>query len=234
MSRNPELDRLKLEQQSFFEQRQVVFQKFMDLQKQTNVVYDTMQACWEERVRARERMNHEYEVMQSTRSSRDFIWGAYMQIRDRNNSRIESLKHEADAEHRAMQKCFDEVSRVYLYGDKADAPYFSRRGYEHRDRCNALDAEISELAREVKQAKSNAEALAPKTDSSMYSRAKASFELAKSRHELVQVGFNELKSRCDSAKSELDRLHEQLKQVQFALIHKLEEAKPDQNSKNVT
>ena len=234
MSRNPELDRLKSMQQSFFEQRQVAFQKFMDLQKQTNVVYDTMQACWDERVRARERMNHEFEVTQSTRSFRDFVWGAYMQIRDRNNSRIESLKHEADAEHRAMQKCFDEVSRVYLYGDKADAPYFSRRGYEHRDRYNALDAEISELAREVKQAKSNAEALAPKTDSSMYSRAKASFELAKSRHELVQVGFNELKSRCDSAKSELDRLHEQLKQVQFALIHKLEEAKPDQNSKNVT
>ncbi len=93
MSRNPELDRLKSMQQSFFEQRQVAFQKFMDLQKQTNVVYDTMQACWDERVRTRERMNHEYEAMQSTRSSRDFVWGAYMQIRDRNNSRIESLKH---------------------------------------------------------------------------------------------------------------------------------------------
>ena len=234
MSRNPELDRLKSMQQSFFEQRQVAFQKFMDLQKQTNVVYDTMQACWDERVRARERMSHEFEVMQSTRSSRDFVWGAYMQIRDRNNSRIESLKHEADSHHRAMQKCFDEVSRVYLYGDKADAPYFSRRGYEHRDCCNALNAEISELAREIKQAKSNAETLAPKTDSSMYSRAKASFELAKSRHELAQVGFNELKSRCDSAKSDLDRLHEQLKQVQSAIIHKLEEVKSDQNLKNVT
>ena len=234
MSRNPELDRLKSMQQSFFEQRQVAFQKFMDLQKQTNVVYDTMQACWDERVRTRECMNHEYEAMQSTRSSRDFVWGAYMQIRDRNNSRIESLKHEADSHHRAMQKCFDEASSVYLHGDKSDVPYFFQQGYEHRDRCNALNAEISELAREIKQAKSKAETLAPKTDSSMFSRAKASFELAKSRHELAQVGFNELKSRCDSAKSDLDRLHEQLKQVQSAIIHKLEEVKSDQNSKNVT
>ena len=63
---------------------------------------------------------------------------------------------------------------------------------------------------------------------------KASFELAKSRHELAQVGFNELKSRCDSAKSDLDRLYEQLKQVQSAIIHKLEEVKSDQNSKNAT
>ena len=85
-------------------------------------------------------------------------------------------KYEADIEHRAMQECFDEASSAYQYGDKSEAPYFSQQGYEHRDRRNALNAEISELAREIKQAKANAEALAPKTDPSAFNRAKSSFE----------------------------------------------------------
>jgi hypothetical protein len=37
MSRNPELDRLKAEQQSLFEQKQAAFQRFKDLQKRTNI-----------------------------------------------------------------------------------------------------------------------------------------------------------------------------------------------------
>ena len=193
MLRNPELDRLKSRQQSLFEQKQAAFQRFKDLQEQTNVAYRTMQACWDERVRARGCMNHEFEAMQSTYSCRDSVWSEYTRIRDRNNPKIESLKYEADIEHRAMQECFDEASSAYQYGDKSEAPYFSQQGYEHRDRRNALNAEISELAREVKQAKANAEALSPKTDPSAFNRAKSSFEQAKSHHESAQAEFNALK-----------------------------------------
>lgn len=176
MLRNPELDRLKSRQQSLFEQKQAAFRRFKDLQEQTNVARRTLQACWDERVHARECMNHEFEAMQSAYSCRDSVWGEYTQIRDRNNSKIESLKHEADIEHRAMQECFDDASSAYQYGDKSEAPYYSQQGYEYRDRRNALNAEISELAREIKQAKANAEALSPKTDSSGFNRAKSSFE----------------------------------------------------------
>lgn len=231
MLRNPELDRLKSRQQSLFEQKQAAFRRFKDLQEQTNVARRTLQACWDERVHARECMNHEFEAMQSAYSCRDSVWGEYTQIRDRNNSKIESLKHEADIEHRAMQECFDDASSAYQYGDKSEAPYYSQQGYEHRDRRNALNAEISELAREIKQAKANAEALSPKTDSSGFNRAKSSFEQAKSRHESAQAEFNALKNQLYSVKDDFDHLQERFKQAQAEFNRKLEEVKSEQNSK---
>lgn len=227
MSRNPELDRLKAEQQLLFEQKQVAFQRFKDLQEQTNVVYDVMQSAWEERTRARERMNSEFEARQSACSHRDSVWDEYGRIRNYNNSRIESLKYEADTEHRAMQDCFEQASNAYQYGDKSEAPYYSQQGHEHKDRRDALNAEISELAREVKQAKANAEASAPRVDSSAFNYAKSAFESAKVRHESAQTEFKRLKTMRDSAKAEFDRLQSQFKQAQAAFQRKLEEVRSE-------
>ena len=97
MPRNPELDRLKTKQQSLFEQKQAAFQRFKDLQERINTAHDIMQSAWDERVRARECMNREFEARQSAYSHRDSVWDEYGRIRDYNNSRIESLKYEADA-----------------------------------------------------------------------------------------------------------------------------------------
>lgn len=225
MLRNSELDRLKAEQQSLFEQKQVAFQKFKDLQEQTNTAHDAMQSAWDERVSTRERMNAEFEARQSAYSHRNLVWDEYGRIRDYNNSRIESLKYEADAEHRAMQDCFERASDAYQYGDKSEAPYYSQEGHAHKDRRDELNAEISELAREVKQAKANAEALAPRIDSSAFNYAKSAFESAKARHESAQAEFKRLKGRRDSAKSEFDQLQTRFKQAQDAFNRKLEEVK---------
>ena len=231
MSRNPELDRLKTEQQSFFEQKQAAFQRFKDLQEQTNIAHDVMQSAWDERVRARECMNREFEARQSAYSYRDSVWDEYGRIRDYNNSRIESLKYEADAEHRAMQDCFEQASNAYQYGDKSEAPYYSQQGHEHKDRRDALNAEISELAREVKQAKANAEASAPRISSYAFDSAKSAFESAKARHESAQTEFKRLKAQRDSAKAEFDRLQAQFKQAQAAFNHKLEKVKSERTAK---
>ena len=231
MSRNPELDKLKTEQQSLFEQKQAAFQRFKDLQERTNIAHDVMQSAWDERTRAREHMNREFEARQSAYSHRDSVWDEYGRIRDYNNSRIESLKYEADAEHRAMQDCFEQASNVYQYGDKSEAPYYSQQGYEHKDRRDALNAEISELAREVKQAKANAEASAPRISSYAFDSAKSAFESAKARHESAQAEFKRLKAMRDSAKAEFDRLHAQFKQAQAAFNHKLEEVKSERTAK---
>lgn len=225
MSRNPELDRLKAEQQSLFEQKQAAFQRFKELRDQTNIAHDAMQSAWDERTRAREHMNREFEARQSAYSHRDSVWDEYGRIRDYNNSRIESLKYEADAEHRAMQDCFEQASNAYQYGDKSEAPYYSQQGHEHKDRRDALNAEISELAREVKQAKANAEASAPRISSYAFDSAKSAFESAKARHESAQAEFKRLKAQRDSAKAEFDRLQAQFKQAQAAFNRKLEEVK---------
>lgn len=227
MSRNPELDRLKAEQQSLFEQKQAAFQRFKDLQKRTNIAHDVMQSAWDERTRAREHMNHEFKARQSAYSHRDSVWDEYGRIRDYNNSRIESLKYEADAEHRAMQDCFEQASNAYQYGDKSEAPYYSQQGHEHKDRRDALNDEISELAREVKQAKANAEASAPRISSYAFDSAKSAFESAKARHESAQAEFKRLKAQRDSAKAEFDRLQAQFKQAQAAFNRRLEEVKSE-------
>ena len=225
MPRNPELDKLKAEQQSLFEQKQAAFKRFKDLQEQTNAAYDVMQSAWDERTRTREHMNREYEARRSAYSHRDSVWDEYGRIRDYNNSRIESLKYEADAEHRAMQDCFEQASNAYQYGDKSEAPYYSQQGHEHKNRRDMLNAEISELAREVKQAKANAEASAPRINSYAFDSAKAAFESAKSRHESAQTEFKRLKAQRNSAKAEFDRLQAQFKQAQSAFNRKLEEVK---------
>lgn len=231
MSRNPELDRLKAEQQSLFEQKQAAFQRFKDLQKRTHIAHDVMQSAWDERIRAREHMNRKFEARQSAYSRRDSVWDEYGRIRDYNNSRIESLKYEADAEHRAMQDCFEQASNAYQYGDKSEAPYYSQQGHEHKDRRDALNAEISELAREVKQAKANAEASAPRISSYAFDSAKSAFESAKARHESAQAEFKRLKAQRDSAKAEFDRLQAQFKQAQAAFNRRLEEVKSERASR---
>lgn len=231
MSRNPELDRLKAEQQSFFEQKQAAFQRFKDLQERTNMAHDAMQSAWDERTRAREHMNCEFEARRSAYAHRDSVWAEYGRIRDYNNSRIESLKYEADAEHCAMQDCFERASDAYQYGDKSEAPYYSQQGHEHKERRDELNAEISELAREVKQAKANAEASAPRIDSYAFDSAKSAFESARARHESAQAEFKRLKAHRDSAKSEFDRLQAQFKQAQAAFQRKLEEVKSERASK---
>ena len=225
MPRNPELDKLKAEQQSLFEQKQAAFKRFKDLQEQTNAAYDVMQSAWDERTRTREHMNREYEARRSAYSHRDSVWDEYGRIRDYNNSRIESLKYEADDEHRAMQDCFEQASNAYQYGDKSEAPYYSQQGHEHKNRRDMLNAEISELAREVKQAKANAEASAPRINSYAFDSAKAAFESAKSRHESAQTEFKRLKAQRNSAKAEFDRLQAQFKHAQAAFNRKLEEVK---------
>ena len=227
MSKNLELDRLKAEQQSLFNQKQVAFQRFKDLQEQTNAAYDAMQSAWEERVRARERMNSEFEARKAAYDHRASVWDEYGRIRDYNNSRIESLKYEADTEHRAMQDCFEQASNAYQYGNKSEAPYYSQKGHEHKDRRDALNAEISELAREVKQAKANAEASAPRVDSSAFNYAVAVFELAKSHHESAQAEFKRLKSMRDSVKVEFDELQTQFKRIQSAFRRRLDEVKSE-------
>jgi chromosome segregation ATPase len=225
MPKNPELDRLKTEQQSLFEQKQAAFQRFKDLQEQTNTAHDIMQSAWDERTRAREKMNREFEARQTAYSHRDSVWEEYGRIRDYNNSRIQLLKNEADAEHRTMQDCFERASSAYQYGDKSEAPYYSQQGHEHRERRDMLNTEISELIREVKQAKANAEASAPRISSYAFDSAKSTFESAKARHESAQAEFKRLKAQRDSAKAEFDRLQAQFKQAQAAFNRKLEEVK---------
>jgi len=191
-----------------------------------------MQSAWDDRVRAREEMNREFEARKSAFEHRDAVWDEYGRIRDHNNAQIDSLKSEADREHYAMQDCFDRASSAYEYGDKSEAPMWSREGHEHQARRNQLNAEISALAREVKQAKANAEALAPRVDSSAFSRARDRFNEAKAIHESAQAKFKQLKAERDEAKAEFEAMQADFQQAKAAFQRKLEEGKTAKATRN--
>lgn len=223
--RNQDLDALKTREQEAFSLKQKAWKKYDEAKTRCSEFHDAMQSAWNERVSARDVMNHEYEAMQNDNNNYRAVWDEYGRIRDYNNAKIESLRSEADYEHREMIRCFDQASSCYQYGDKSEAPYWSEQGHSHKNLRDQLNCQISELCREVKAAKQNAEMRANKTNSSAFHRAKEAFNDAKNRHEAFQAGFKRLKAERDQFKLEFHRAEAEHRKLKEQFQRKLDEIK---------
>lgn len=223
--RNQDLDALKTREQEAFSLKQNAWKKYDEAKTRCSELHDAMQSAWDERVSARDVMNHEYEAMQNDNNTYRAVWDEYGRIRDYNNAKIESLRSEADYEHREMIRCFDQASSCYQYGDKSEAPYWSEQGHSHKNLRDQLNYQISELCREVKAAKQNAEMRANKTNSSAFRRAKEAFDDAKNRHEAFQAGFKRLKAERDQLKLEFHRAEAEHRKLKEQFQRKLDEMK---------
>lgn len=223
--RNQDLDALKTREQEAFSFKQNAWKKYDEAKTRCSELHDAMQSAWDERVSARDVMNHEYEAMQNDNNNYRAVWDEYGRIRDYNNAKIESLRSEADYEHREMIRCFDQASSCYQYGDKSEAPYWSEQGHSHKNLRDQLNCQISELCREVKAAKQNAEMRANKTNSSAFHRAKEAFDDAKNRHEAFQAGFKRLKAERDQFKLEFHRAEAEHRKLKEQFQRKLDEIK---------
>lgn len=223
--RNQDLDALKTREQEAFSFKQNAWKKYDEAKTRCSELHDAMQSAWNERVSARDVMNHEYEAMQNDNNNYRAVWDEYGRIRDYNNAKIESLRSEADYEHREMIRCFDQASSCYQYGDKSEAPYWSEQGHSHKNLRDQLNCQISELCREVKAAKQNAEMRANKTNSSAFHRAKEAFNDAKNKHEAFQTGFKRLKAERDQFKLEFHRAEAEHRKLKEQFQRKLDEIK---------
>lgn len=223
--RSQDLDALKTREQEAFSLKQNAWKKYDEAKTRCSELHDAMQSAWNERVSARDVMNHEYEAMQNDNNNYRAVWDEYGRIRDYNNAKIESLRSEADYEHREMIRCFDQASSCYQYGDKSEAPYWSEQGHSHKNLRDQLNCQISELCREVKAAKQNAEMRANKTNSSAFHRAKEAFDDAKNRHEAFQAGFKRLKAERDQFKLEFHRAEAEHRKLKEQFQRKLNEIK---------
>lgn len=223
--RNQDLDALKTREQEAFSLKQNAWKKYDEAKTRCSELHDAMQSAWDERVSARDVMNREYEAMQNDSNNYRAVWDEYGRIRDYNNAKIESLRSEADYEHREMIRCFDQASSCYQYGDKSEAPYWSEQGHSHKNLRDQLNCQISELCREVKAAKQNAEMRANKTNSSAFHRAKEAFDDAKNRHEAFQAGFKRLKAERDQFKLEFHRTEAGHRKLKEQFQRKLNEIK---------
>ncbi len=225
MSRNYELDNLKSREQDAFRRKQAAFQKYADARDRCNEAHDTMESAWNERYSTREEMNREFERKQQAWEHYRSIWDEYGRIKESNSSRIDRLRNEADYEHRAMQDAFEQASSEYEYGDKSMAPYYSQQGREHKERRNELNAEVSQLCQEIKDAKARAEWSASKPDETAFQSAKARFESAKAHHESAQATFKRLKAERDRLKAEFDSAQKEHTRLKEEFQRKLGEVK---------
>lgn len=223
--RNQDLDALKTREQEAFSLKQNAWKKYDEAKTRCSELHDAMQSAWNERVSARDVMNREYEAMQNDNNNYRAVWDEYGRIRDYNNAKIENLRSEADYEHREMIRCFDQASSCYQYGDKSEAPYWSEQGHSHKNLRDQLNCQISELCREVKAAKQNAEMRANKTNSSAFHRAKEAFNDAKNKHEAFQTGFKRLKAERDQFKLEFHRAEAEHRKLKEQFQRKLDEIK---------
>lgn len=225
MPRDYELDSLKSKEQDAFSRKQAAFERYAEARNRCNEAHDVMQAAWEERCSAREEMNREYEELQRASKNYREVWDEYGRIRNENNYEIERLRAEADSEHQEMIDCFNRASDCYEYGDKAEAPYWSSQGHDHKDRRDSINEEVRRLCQEIKMAKQDAEWRAPRTDSSAFHRAKDVFEQAKSRHESAQAEFKRLKAERDRLKDAFDSLQEEHTRLKEEFQKRLGEVK---------
>lgn len=227
MPKNSKLDSLKSREQDAFHRKQVAFKNYLDAKNRADIAYSAMQSARQECRTAREEMNREYEDMQRSSSNFREVWDEYGRIRDINNARIESLRQEADYEHREMQDCFERASSCYQYGDKSEAPYWSSQGHDHKYRRDNINEEVSRLCQEVKTARQDAEWRAPKTDSSAFRIAKNAFNNAKSRHESAEAEFKRLKAERDHYKAEFDSAQAEYLCLKEEFQEKLAQVKQD-------
>ena len=225
MPKNYELDHLKIVEQDAFQRKQSAFQHYVAAKDRASKAYDEMEQAWQDRSFARNMMNCEFELNQQAWTQYRSVWDEYGRIKETNNPQIDQLRAEADFEHQAMQDAFNQASSEYEYGDKSMAPYYSEQGHEHKARRDDLNAEVSRLCQEVKDAKARAEWSASKPDNSAFRDAKERFESTKARHESKQAEFKRLKAERDHAKAEFDSLQEEWQRRKNAFQTKLEQVK---------
>lgn len=228
---NPELDRLKAEQQTAFERKQEAYQRYAEAKQRTQQAHDIMQEAWQERQIARIEMNREYEARQAAFDRNDAIWNEYKRIRDNNNYQLEYLRHDADAEHQAMIDCFEAASAAYESGDRAAASLYSSEGHDHKDRRDSLNAEVSALVQEIKDAKAHAESAAPKVDQSAFYAAKERFTQAKTRHQAAETDFKREKAERDRLRAEFNHLQQEFLQAKEAFQRKRDEIKAEKQAR---
>lgn len=223
MIRDYELDALKAKEREIYQRKQELFERYQEARDLTNEAYAEMQSAWDERSAARDAMNREYEELQEYDERCRAIWDEYGAIRDHNSSQIDALRSEADQEHQAMVDSFERANAAYDSGERAEAKELSIAGHEHKSKRDNLNAEVSKLVYEIKNAKQAAKWRAPRADNSAFHAARTKFEAAKAHHELAQAKFKRLKDERNRLKGEFDSAQAEFLQARDASQMRLEE-----------
>lgn len=221
---------MKRKEEEAFRKKQYAYHRYANARERMNQAYHKMDEAWHERRKFQTKLDLEFEKMQLAYTNAQDAWNDYALVRDRNNTQIDSIRVNADCEHQAMQECFERASFEYDFGDKKLASVYSQEGYDHRDRRDKLNSQMSELAREVKEARYYAESKTPKETKEAFRRAKDEYDQAKERHLRREAEFKELQAECQKSKEVFESFQEEHKRLKGDFNRKLEQVKANKKA----
>lgn len=189
MSRDVELDRLKLEQDIAFQGKQSAWQAQDD--------------AWKQRQSAREALDRAYHDKQAAYDQQQHAWEQLQGVRSRNGSRIDSLNSQQEAAFQNMKDAFERASSAHEAHDGASARAYADEGHRYKDDSQEAVTERRQLVQEIRDAGDRHRSTMPAFQhaKAVFDYVRAEHDRAKADHEQKQAEFKRAKAGFDRAKT---------------------------------
>lgn len=186
MSKDAELDRIKVDQDRAFQRKQSAYQ--------------AQQRAWEKRSTARDAMNKAFDAKQRAYEEQDSTWRQCKYVRDSNGPRIDSLNTQQERAFQNMKSAFNSASAAHDRRDGAGAASYAADGHRYRAEAQGYVQERRRLVDEIRSARAphdSAKAVFQQAKAE-FDRCKRVFDVAKAEHERAQAEFKSAKADFDS------------------------------------
>ena len=144
--------------------------------------------------KARDQADRAYDEMQSALSDR-------RKAREKMNNQFKR-KEQNDAHYYTIWKAF---RRIHNNNNGLIEALGHEALYANETRRKAIFDEITELSREIQEAKKEAKRRAPQTDKIAHRRAEYRYEQAKTRHEIAQTKYEQAERYCEQCRVDYER-----------------------------
>jgi hypothetical protein len=186
VTRDVELDRLKMEQDYAFQGKQQA--------------WDAQDQAWNRRSAARDVMDRACREKQWAYDEQQRAWEELQRVRDRNGSRIDYLNGQQESAFQNMKGSFDRASSAHDARDGLSARTYADEGHRYKAEAQGAVVERRQLFQDIRDAKAQHEATRP-----AFQRAKAEFDQAKSEHDRAKADHEQKQAEFNRAKAEFER-----------------------------
>lgn len=196
MNRVPEQEKQSRPEQSKRQARDA----YVAARDRTAEAYNVVTKAWAERIALNDELGRAYTALSSAIAEKERVWGDYDRLRTQYGSRIQAIRIESTLEHQEALSYSARAKNCFNSNERTNGYAFVRLARLHREKRDALNAEVKQLIAAIKEARIYAEQNAPIVDSSQFQELKARYHQAKKAHLLAEDNFKKLKSERDSLK----------------------------------
>jgi uncharacterized coiled-coil DUF342 family protein len=143
----------------------------------------------------------EFERLNQALGNNEEIWNEFNQLSNETYAKIGELFKQSAEEHRLMRECYSKSNEARQEKKGFLADKYSKEGFEHRDKRDAINEEIAELKRIKYEAKEQAKLKVKTIDSEELQDAKDLMDHWREK-------FNIEKEKMAALKAECEELHE--------------------------